>query len=69
MVQFLGQEDMLEKKLASHSSILSWDIPWTEESAGLESMGSQKSQTQLRNKQHLVGKNSIIFTYIAGSPK
>ena len=48
-VQSLGQEDNLKKELVTHSSILAWGIPWTEESAGLQSMGSQKSQTQLSN--------------------
>ena len=41
----LGQEDPLEKKRATHSSILAWEILGTEESGGLRSMGSQKSQT------------------------
>ena len=45
-VRFLGQEDPLEKRMATHSSILAWRIPWTEEPRGLQSMGSQ-SQTQL----------------------
>ena len=44
-VQSLGQEDPLEKEMAMHSSILAWKIPWTEESGGLQSMGSQKSRT------------------------
>ena len=48
-VQSLGQEDNLKKELVTHSSILAWGIPWTEEPAGLQSMGSQKSQTQLSN--------------------
>ena len=48
-VQSLGQEDPLGKEMATHSSILAWEIPWTEESGGLQSMGSQKSQTQLNN--------------------
>ena len=39
-VQTLGQEDSLEKEMATHSSILAWEIPWTEESGGLQSMGS-----------------------------
>ena len=39
----LGQEDPLEKGMATHSSILAWEISWTEESAGLQSMGSQKA--------------------------
>ena len=38
----LGQEDLLEEEMATHSSILVWRIPWTEESGGLQSMGSQR---------------------------
>ena len=41
-VQSLGQEDPVEKKMATHSSILAWRIPWTEEPGGLQSMGSQR---------------------------
>ena len=41
-VQFLDQEDPLEKEMATHSSILAWRIPWTEEPGGLQSMGSQR---------------------------
>ena len=40
-VQFLGQEDALEKGMATHSSILAWSIPWTEEPGGLQSTGLQ----------------------------
>ena len=40
-VQSLGQEDPLEKGLATHYSILAWRIPWTEEPGGLQSLGSQ----------------------------
>ena len=39
--QSLGQEDPLEKEMATHSSILAWRIPWTEEPGGLQSMDSQ----------------------------
>ena len=42
-----GQEDPLEKEVATPSSILAWEIPWTEDPGGLQSMGSQKSRTQL----------------------
>ena len=42
LVRFLGQEDPLEKEMATHSSILAWRIPWTEESGRLQSMGSQR---------------------------
>ena len=41
-VQFLGQEDPLEEGMATHSSILARRIPWTEESGGLQFMGSQR---------------------------
>ena len=41
-VQFLGQEDPLEKEMATYSSILAWRIPWTEEPGGLLSMGSHR---------------------------
>ena len=40
-VQSLGQEDLLEKGMAAHSSVLAWRIPWTEEPGGLQSMGLQ----------------------------
>ena len=41
-VRSLGQEDLLEKEMATHSSILAWEIPWTEEPGGLQSIGSQR---------------------------
>ena len=41
-VQSLGKEDLLEKEMATHCSILAWKIPWTEEPDGLQSMGSQR---------------------------
>ena len=41
-VQYLGWEDFQEKQMATHSSILAWETPWTEESGGLQSMGSQR---------------------------
>ena len=43
-VQSPDQEDPLKKEMATHSSILAWEIPWTEELGGLQSMESQKSQ-------------------------
>ena len=43
--QSLGLKDSLEKEMATHSSILAWRIPWTGEPGGLQSMGSQKSET------------------------
>ena len=47
-LQSLGQEDLLEKEMATHSSILSWETPWIEEPGGLQSMGLQ-SRTRLRD--------------------
>ena len=44
-VQSLGREDLLEKEMATHSSILTWKIPWTEEPDRLQSMWLRKSQT------------------------
>ena len=41
-VRSLGQEDPLEKEMATHSNILAWRIPWTEEPGGLQSLGSQR---------------------------
>lgn len=43
----LGQGDPQEKEMTTHSSILAWKTPWTEEPGGPQSMGSQKSQTRL----------------------
>ena len=43
-VRSLGQEDPLEKEMATHSSILAWEIPWTQEPGGLQSMGSYRGR-------------------------
>ena len=51
-VRSLGREDPLEKEMATHSSILAWRIPWTEETGGLQSTGSQ-SQTRLSDFTYL----------------
>ena len=62
-VQSLGWEDPLEEGMATHSSILAWRIPWTEEPGGLQSTGSQ-SQTQLKQlgtaMQHLAWVQSLL---------
>ena len=49
-VRSLGQEDLLEKEMTTHSSILAWEIPWTEEPGGLPAMGSQESDHDLVTK-------------------
>ena len=46
-VRSLGREDPLEEEMATHSGILAWETPWTEEPGGLQSMGVAKNQTQL----------------------
>ena len=51
-LQSLGQEDLLEKEMGAHSGILVLEIPWTEESGGLQSMESQESDTTYRLNNH-----------------
>ena len=48
--QSLGWEDPLQDEMATHSNILAWKSPWTEELGGLQSTGLQKSRTQLSNQ-------------------
>ena len=50
-VQFLDWEDPLEKEMVTHSSILTWEIPWTEESGELQSMGSQRVNSVTKPQQ------------------
>ena len=51
LARSVGQKDLLEKEMATHSSILAWEIPWTKERAGLQSMGSQRVKRDLATKQ------------------
>ena len=53
-VRSLGQEDPLEKGMATHSSVLAWGIPWTVEPGGLQSTASQKSWAELSDWAHAV---------------
>ena len=67
-VQSLGQEDT-QKEVATHPSILTWEIPRTEDSGELQSLGSQKSQIQLSNKItrtifHRIYLPLLLYTYI-----
>ena len=52
LVRSLGWEDPLEKEMATRSGILAWQIPWTEEPCGLQSMGLQKVRYDLATQQH-----------------
>ena len=58
MVQSLGQEDPLEEGMATHSSILAWRVPWTEESGGLQFTGSQSGT---RPHFHFHGRSILAF--------
>ena len=58
-IQSLGREDPLEKGMATHSSILSWRIPWTEEAGRLQSMGSQRFGQDLMTEQQQVSEDKI----------
>ena len=53
-VQSLGQEDLLEKEIATYSSFLAWEIPWTEEPGGLQAMESQRVGNDLATKQQQI---------------
>ena len=63
-VRSLGWEDPLEKEKATHSSILVWEIPWTEEPGGLQSMGLQKNWTQ-RLSTHAHTQINTGLTYVS----
>ena len=61
-VQSLGWEDPLEKRMATHSSILAWEIPWTEEPSGLQSMGLQRLGHNLATKLPPASRSSLLNT-------
>ena len=60
-VQSLGQEDPLEKEMATHSSLLTWEIPWTEEPGRLQSVGHKRVRHQLATKQQQQLNNFDFF--------
>ena len=69
-VQSLSQEDPLEKEMATDSSILAWKIPWPEEPGGLQSVGSQESDTTEQLNHHQVchsfsSKEQASFNFMA----
>ena len=57
------QADPLEKEMSTHSSILAWEIPWTEDSGGLQTMWSQKNQTQLSDQTTCISVIANSFCY------
>ena len=60
-VQSLGQEDPLEKEMATCFSILSWKIPWTEDPGQAIVHGATKSRTQLTDQVHTPTKDGVCF--------
>ena len=56
----LGQEDPLEKEMATHSTILAWEIPWTKEPDGLQAMRSQRVRHYLATKQQQSFVNTVV---------
>ena len=68
-IQFLGWEDSPGEEIVTHSSILTWEISWTEEPAGLQSMGSQESDMIEQENHHYpcghtYTHTDILYTYI-----
>ena len=59
-VPSLGWEDPLEEEMATHSRILAWEIPWTEEPGGLQSVGSQRVRDSWATKTATTIKNSTL---------
>ena len=66
-VQSLGREDPLEEGMGTHSSILTWGIPWTEEPGGLQSMGSRESDMTDRLSMHACCRLCSWSSYL-GTP-
>ena len=60
-VPYLGQEDLLEKGMATCSTILAWEIPWIEETEGLQSMGSKRIRDDSATKRQQQHVNLEIF--------
>ena len=65
-VRSLGQGDPLEKEMATHSSILTWKIPWTEEPGGLQSMGSQRVWLTKHMQAGIL--EWVVISFSRGSP-
>ena len=64
----MGGEDPLEKEMATHPSILAWEIPWTEEPGGLQFMGSQRVRHDLMSKQQQQTQATLLkdSVYLVG---
>ena len=60
-VSSLGREDLLEKEMATHSSILAWEMPWGEEPGRLQPTGSERVRHDLARTQHVRSYNLVLF--------
>ena len=60
-LQYLGQEDPLEEEMATHSSMLAWRIPWTEEPGRLQSMGLQRVRCDLSTEYVAKALSWVLF--------
>ena len=60
-IRFLSQEDALEEKMATHSSILTWEVPWTEEPGGLQSLRSQRIGHDLATEH--IAESVVVWGY------
>ena len=60
-IQSLGQENFLEKRMATHSSILAWEIPWTKEPGRLQSVGRPVRHDLVLNHHQVFSLNNIII--------
>ena len=67
-VQCLGRKDPLEKGMATHSNILAWKIPWTEEPGGLQSMGSQRVRHDRATKHACIPLRGESYSFLLNSP-
>ena len=67
-VRSLGRENPLEKEMVTHSSILAWRIPWTEESGGLQSMGSQRVGHDWATSLHKLKQKNVAVNNVFISP-
>ena len=67
-VQSLGREDTLEKEMATHSTVLAWKIPWTEEPGELQCMGRKRVGHDLATKQQQLHDISLLLALILTCP-
>ena len=67
-VQSMSLDDPLEQEMTTCSRILAWEIPWTEEPEGLQSMGLQRVRHILVTKQQLIQYDLILANYIGKGP-